>query len=545
MDLVGRKLGKYEVVERLGRGGMADVYKAFQPGVERFVAIKVMHHHLADADDFVARFRREAQSVGRLQHPNIVRVIDFDAEAGVYYMVMDFIQGGTLHAYLREKSPLPVAAAVQIATQLADALAYAHDQNMVHRDIKPGNIMFTDAARTHAVVTDFGIAHLLDEQTQKLTMTGASVGTPSYMSPEAARGEPVDGRADIYSLGIVLYEMAAGRLPYTASTPLSLMMQQNSEPLPLPQSFNPNIPQALADILAKALAKAPADRYQSARAFADALRGLSTTSAAATQPRARSAANSAKQPADPAKRRRNLGLALAGAGVLLIAVVTALLLTTLGNDDSGSVQPVAVASATPTPAVVEEAAIAPTEPPTTTAIANTATPETAATENSVSAPDVAEAITPTLSAAPAISEMQVELAAASVVTATELISATDAAPAVAAAITDTAAITASAPINVTEPLTDAQAIDEAAPANVTALAAAPRTVGQLRFAPDADGGATQFQLRLEPLPAAPPESQYALWLLGDGNSALQLASFEAAGEYIVYTRTVSSTLLTA
>ena len=195
-DLIGRKLGKYELVERLGRGGMAEVYKAYQPGLERHVAIKVMHGHLSGNAEFIQRFQREARSIGQLQHPHIGRVIDFDVEADVYYMVMEYIQGGALDSYLKQKKVLPVDEAVRITLQLADALAYAHQRGMIHRDIKPGNVLFADDSHSHALLTDFGIARLLDEQ-QNMTMTGALVGTPNYMSPEAARGEPCDARADI------------------------------------------------------------------------------------------------------------------------------------------------------------------------------------------------------------------------------------------------------------------------------------------------------------------------------------------------------------
>jgi len=270
-NLNNRTLGKYQLVERLGQGGIAEVYKAFQPGVDRFVASKVLHCHLAESGDFVARFQREARAVGRLHHPNIVRVIDFDQEADVYYMIMDYIQGGTLAAYLKERRLLPVIEALRIGAQLADALAYAHAQGMIHRDIKPGNVMFTDETHTHAVLTDFGLAHLCDNQEARLTMTGAMVGTPTYMSPEAVRGEPCDARSDIYSLGVVLYEMVTGKTPYIANTPYSMIMKQANEPLPLPRALNPALPVMVEDLLLRALAKEPEDRYQSARDLASAI----------------------------------------------------------------------------------------------------------------------------------------------------------------------------------------------------------------------------------------------------------------------------------
>ena len=155
-DLSGKKFGKYQLRERLGRGGMADVYKAYQPGMDRFVAVKLLHGHLADSENFIERFKREAQSVGQLRHPNILQVIDFDVEDDVYFMVMEYIKGDTLKSYIQEKGALPSDEALQIAEQLADALDYAHSHKMVHRDIKPANVMFTDMSRKHPVLTDFG-----------------------------------------------------------------------------------------------------------------------------------------------------------------------------------------------------------------------------------------------------------------------------------------------------------------------------------------------------------------------------------------------------
>ncbi|MEZ4725987.1 MAG: protein kinase [Caldilineaceae bacterium] len=355
-DLIGRKLGKYELVERLGRGGMAEVYKAFQPGVERHVAIKVMHGHLSDSPEFVQRFQREARSIGQLQHPHIGRVIDFDVEADVYYMVMDYIQGGTLDEYLTSKGTLPIDEAVRITLQLADALAYAHQRGMVHRDIKPGNIMFMDDAHTHALLTDFGIARLLDEQ-NNMTMTGALVGTPNYMSPEAARGEPCDARADIYSLGVVFYELVTGRTPYAADTPYSFLMKQANEPLPPPRTLNPNVPTALEAVLLKALAKEPKARYQNATELATALRSAQASSATAPGSLPMQQPNPSRAP-----------LALAGLGVLVVAIVTVLSLLRLGGST-----PEATPALAPTATTAEVVAAAPATDTPTPTLAPTAT----------------------------------------------------------------------------------------------------------------------------------------------------------------------------
>lgn len=269
-DLSGKTFGKYQLRERLGRGGMADVYKAYQPGMDRFVAVKLLHGHLADSENFIQRFRREAQSVGQLRHPNILQVIDFDVEGDVYFMVMEYIKGDTLKAYIQEKGALSPDEALRIAEQLADALAYAHSHQMIHRDIKPANVMFTDKLRNHPVLTDFGIARIISDS--GLTASGAFVGTPAYMPPEAGRSEPVDERSDIYSLGIMIYEMLTGKVPFDADTPFAVVMKHVNEPLPSIRRFNAQLPDSVERILLKALSKDPTDRFQTAADFKIALK---------------------------------------------------------------------------------------------------------------------------------------------------------------------------------------------------------------------------------------------------------------------------------
>lgn len=262
-DLAGTTLGKYQVMERLGRGGMADVYRAYQPGLDRYVAIKVMHGHLTEDPSFITRFKREAQSVASLRHPNIVQVIDFDVQDDEYYMVMEYIQGETLKALLQRRGALPVSQALDIATRLADALAYAHSQGMIHRDIKPANILFSKD--NTPILADFGIARLMDMS--GLTAGSAVIGTPAYISPEAGRGEKVDERADIYGLGIVLYEMLTGKVPYDADTPYAVILKHINDPLPLPRQFIESLPESVERIVLKALAKNREDRFQTAAEF--------------------------------------------------------------------------------------------------------------------------------------------------------------------------------------------------------------------------------------------------------------------------------------
>ncbi len=266
-DLTGSTLGKYQIMERLGRGGMADVYRAYQPGMDRYVAVKIMHGHLATDPSFITRFKREAQSVGNLRHPNIVQVIDFDVQDDEYYMVMEYIEGDTLKAMLKRRGALPINETLDIAIKLADALAYAHSEGMIHRDIKPANVLLSKNGSP--ILTDFGIARLIDAS--GLTMSGAFVGTPSYVSPEAGRGEQVDERADIYSLGIVFYEMLTGKVPYDADTPYAVILKHINDPLPQPRQFVAALPEAVERVVLKALAKNKEDRFQTAAAFREAL----------------------------------------------------------------------------------------------------------------------------------------------------------------------------------------------------------------------------------------------------------------------------------
>jgi formylglycine-generating enzyme required for sulfatase activity/uncharacterized caspase-like protein len=265
--LAGQTVGRYRIIEQVGHGGMADVYKAYQPSLDRYVAIKVIHASLADDADFLNRFEREAKVVATLRHPNIVQVYDFDAEDGLYYMVMEYIDGGTLKTLLDRQQasgqPFSVEDAGRITLAVGSALKYAHSRSMVHRDVKPGNVMITGDG--HIILTDFGIAKIVSAT--KLTASGSMVGTPAYMSPEQGRGEPGDERSDIYSLGVMFYQMVTGRLPYEADTPVALVLKHINEPLPLPAALRPDLPPAVEGVIVKALAKRPEDRYQNVGAL--------------------------------------------------------------------------------------------------------------------------------------------------------------------------------------------------------------------------------------------------------------------------------------
>lgn len=267
MDWAGKTLGNYHVVAPIGAGGMATVYRGYQPSLGRQVAIKVLASEWTRDPLFRERFSREARAIAQLSHPNILPVYDSgeDKETGALYFVMQLVEGGTLAH--RMGQALDVQAAVRITAQVARALDYAHKRGLVHRDVKPANVLLTPEG--HPLLADFGIARLMEGT--HLTQTGASLGTPSYMSPEQAQGSPVDHRADIYALGVMAYEMLTGQLPFRADTPVGLLHQHAYAPPPPLRSLRPGLSRALEKAVMRALAKDPAQRYASAGEFADAL----------------------------------------------------------------------------------------------------------------------------------------------------------------------------------------------------------------------------------------------------------------------------------
>ncbi|HTP06972.1 MAG TPA: serine/threonine-protein kinase [Anaerolineae bacterium] len=270
--LEGMNLGKYQLREQLGHGGMASVYRAYHPQLDRFVAVKVLRGELVDDPEFLARFQREAKIVAALRHANIVQVYDADMQDDIYYMVMELLEGDTLKARLHDyhvrEEPMPLGEAVRVMLDVLDGLAYAHSEGMVHRDLKPANIMLTK--RGQAVVTDFGIAQMVGAT--RYTMSGALMGTLNYMAPEQGMQNQSDARSDLYSLGIVLYEMLTGKPPFDADTPLAILMKHVNEPLPMPPATGAVIPEAFERILLKVLSKNPDDRYQTATEMAQAIR---------------------------------------------------------------------------------------------------------------------------------------------------------------------------------------------------------------------------------------------------------------------------------
>jgi tRNA A-37 threonylcarbamoyl transferase component Bud32 len=267
-ELIGKSFGPYKVLDKIGEGGMAVVYQAYQESLGRYAAIKVLRSELARDEEFVARFRREALAVAQLNHPNILHVYDAGVANGVYYIAMGFVDGGSLKDMIAH-GPVEPNYAASIGAQLADALDYAHKQGIIHRDVKPSNVLMTRDGRP--MLTDFGIAKALYESAA-LTRTGASIGTPEYMAPEQIQGQPVDGRTDIYSLGIVLYEMLTGWAPFSTPTPVATLYKQVNEPPPPLHQVNVNVPDWLEGVVGRALVKRPEGRYQQAAELATALR---------------------------------------------------------------------------------------------------------------------------------------------------------------------------------------------------------------------------------------------------------------------------------
>lgn len=274
-NLIGHSLERYHILEQIGEGGMATVYKAYDTRLERDVAIKVIRRSAFPAEhleQILKRFERESKALAKLSHPNIVKVLDYGEYEGSPYMALEYLSGGTLKQKLGK--PIPWRDAIQLLLPIAQALEYAHEQGIVHRDIKPSNILLT--VKNQPLLTDFGIAKILEtRELTTLTGTGVGVGTPEYMAPEQWTGK-ADAQSDIYSLGIVLYEMVTGRKPYMADTPAAILLKQATEPLPRPTQYVPDLPESMERILIKALSRNPQDRFQSMAEFANAMEKTSS-----------------------------------------------------------------------------------------------------------------------------------------------------------------------------------------------------------------------------------------------------------------------------
>jgi eukaryotic-like serine/threonine-protein kinase len=338
---------RYEVVGALGSGGMGEVYLARDRVLGRDVALKILRRQYAGDDEFAERFKREALSAASLSHPNIVQVYDRgETEEDASYIAMEYVPGGTLKERISQEGPLEAADAAALGAQVAEALGAAHDRGMVHRDIKPQNVLLT--ARGDAKVADFGIARAASSVT--ISQTGSVMGTAGYMSPEQALGKPATPKSDLYSLGVVLYETLTGELPYTADNPIAVSMKHVNDPLRPPREVNPRIPEGMNALVTKLLAKDPEDRYASADELADDLlrvhRGLPPVGVGKTHKMpgppshatavTRSSLTSKMPPARPGpapmQRRRGLLWLLALAAILFTLGVLGTLQAVMGQD---------------------------------------------------------------------------------------------------------------------------------------------------------------------------------------------------------------------
>jgi tetratricopeptide (TPR) repeat protein/tRNA A-37 threonylcarbamoyl transferase component Bud32 len=319
----GENVGPYRIMERLGQGGMATVFKAYHANLDRHVAIKVLHPAFKEDPSFLARFQREARIVANLDHPNIVPVYDFSEHEGASYLVMRYVEGKTLKEHLQ--GPMPMEEALNVLRPVCEALAYAHGQDVLHRDIKPSNIILTDEGQVF--LADFGLARIAQSGESSLTKD-MMVGTPQYISPEQAKGvSDLDARTDIYSLTVVLFEMLTGRAPFSADTPYAIIHDHIFSPLPLPRSINPNIPPQVEQVLLKGLAKERDDRFASVKEMLEAIeRAVKQADTVATPPQPTVAVPMEEEPEveeAPAEEKvsflqRYRWLLIGGAAVLLL-----------------------------------------------------------------------------------------------------------------------------------------------------------------------------------------------------------------------------------
>ncbi len=309
------KIGRYEIKGELGRGGMATVYRAYDPSFEREVAIKVLPRELMHDPQFRDRFRREIKTIASLEHPAIVPVYDVGEEDGVPYFVMRYMPGGSLSQWI-EKGKFSLEDAARIIERLSSALAYAHKVGLIHRDLKPDNILFDNNG--DPFISDFGVAKITDSSTN---MTGSGIiGTPAYMSPEQAQGEKVDNRSDIYGLGVIIFQMLSGHQPYEATTPMGVAVKHITDPVPDILKDNPTLGEQADTIIKTAMAKDPSLRYQTATELAQAL-----TEAAFGKKAAASAGTkvgpAAGKPASAVAGRSNRGLLIGGIAALLVILI--------------------------------------------------------------------------------------------------------------------------------------------------------------------------------------------------------------------------------
>lgn len=374
-DLIGKELlGQFRIVERIGRGGMGEVFKAEQPAMERLVAIKILHSKLASRQDLVSRFRREARAMSRLSHPNTVRVFLYGhlEETNQLYIVMEYLAGVDLAHHVRREGPLPLPRGANVMIQVLSALEEAHSVGIVHRDLKPENVLLTTQGGIpdFPKVLDFGLAKIQETKPRPgsmvLTQEGMVFGTPEFMSPEQARGEILDWRSDIYSAGLIFYELVTGRLPFPKCKPMEYISHHiYTEPIPISQRVPElNLPNGLDSVVARALEKDKSKRYQSAREFGEALRAFapsadtsSLTNRPMTGPFPRPTAVTGDgalsgTPSSAPSAGRGLVIGLGVAVAILLVIVIVLLITIRFTPPTTPV-PLPQPSETPAAAAIE------------------------------------------------------------------------------------------------------------------------------------------------------------------------------------------------
>jgi tRNA A-37 threonylcarbamoyl transferase component Bud32 len=384
---IGQNVGPYRILEQLGQGGMATVYKAYHAGLDRYVAIKVLHAAFREDPSFTARFSREARVVAKLEHPNIVPIYDYSEFEGQPYLVMKFIEGETLKARLA-RGPLSAAEAVRVIEAVGAALSYAHGKGILHRDVKPSNVLLTPDGGIY--LADFGLARIAQSGESTLS-SDMLLGTPHYISPEQAQGmKNLDAGTDIYSFGVVMYELSVGRVPFNADTPFSIIHDHIFTPLPLPHVINPKVPAGVERVLLKALAKDRKDRYADVdslvQAFLAAVRGATTAappkaSVSAAKPAETPPASGAKAKPAPAGKMPPTGkklpkwvLGIFGVGACLCLCVGGILTLGAISDrqnhratETALAAVVVTAPVPPSPAKETPPAGNPTEKPQSTA----------------------------------------------------------------------------------------------------------------------------------------------------------------------------------
>lgn len=340
-SLIGQTLGRYRVVELLGRGGMAEVYKALDPQANP-VAVKILYPFLAQDDGFLARFRREADTIARLQHPHIVRIHDFDIAEDLPYIVMEYVPGGTLYQRLTSLPSgwgLPLPEALSLMIQICQGMDHAHRRGVIHRDLKPHNVLFRTAQQI--VISDFSLAKIVGST--QYSLTGGPLGSPAYMAPEQAQGLEGDARSDVYAMGLMLFEMLTGRPAFSAPTPFGVLMKQIHEPLPSPRELVSLLPPALEQILFRATAKDPAQRFPSAAALGQVLRavaeGKPVDGVAPPQPTAAIKAPQLVISEEPRRRRWGRQQAIAWILIFFLAAGALSLLAPTLADQEGTAPP--------------------------------------------------------------------------------------------------------------------------------------------------------------------------------------------------------------